>query len=141
MTIDERLLEIRNHTDQGYRPVIDFSTWRVAVLNYGEDLKPTNIASMQRHDETDEVFVLLKGRCLLYIGDGLESVTEIFAENMHPHQVYNVKKGVWHNHTLSEDAMVLIVENRNTTYDNSPFCPLQPQQRRMIIELAQNAGY
>lgn len=141
MKISETLLEIRHHTDKGYKPVIDFNTWRVAILNYSEDLKPENLSAMQRHEETDEVFVLLKGRCLLFIGDGQASVTAIYAEDMRPCRAYNVKKGVWHTHTLSKDAMVLIVENRDTTYDNSPFCSLQAQQRRMIVELSQHAGF
>ena len=43
---------------------------------------------------------------------------------LEPGKIYNVKKGVWHTHTLSQDAKVLVVENRDTTYDNSPFTSL-----------------
>jgi hypothetical protein len=88
---------------------------------------------MQRHDETDEVFVLLRGSCILFVGAGDETVTGIFAENMQLHKIYNVKKSTWHTHTLSKDAMVLIVENRDTTFDNSPFIPLTVMQQEMII--------
>jgi hypothetical protein len=54
---------------------------------------------------------------------------------MMPQTLYNVKKKVWHSHTLSEDAMVLVVENRDTTYDNSPFCPLTRDQQDFIVAL------
>lgn len=141
MKRNKTLLEIKKHTANGYKPVIDFEAWRVAVLNYSDDLRPEALQTMQRHNETDEVFVLLKGRCLLFVGDGQESVTAIYAENMHPHHVYNVKKGVWHTHTLSKDAMVLVVENRDTTVDNSPFCPLTDHQRQIIAELAQTERF
>lgn len=137
----ETLMEVKKHTGQGYLPVIDFEAWRVAFLNYSEDLRPENLKSMQRHNETDEVFVLLKGRCLLFIGDGRESVTSISAENMKPYHAYNVKKGVWHTHTLSEDAMVLIVENRDTTHANSPFCPLTDHQQQFIVESAREERF
>jgi hypothetical protein len=30
--------------------------------------------------------------------------------------------------------MVLIVENRDTTFDNSPFCPLSDRQRQMLVD-------
>jgi hypothetical protein len=65
MIISEELLEVRAHEADGCKPVIDFDSWRVAVLNYSENLRPENIISMQRHNETDEVFVLLHGRSKL----------------------------------------------------------------------------
>lgn len=54
---------------------------------------------------------------------------------MEKHKGYNVKKGVWHTHTLSEDAEVLIVENQNTCDENSPVYPLTDEMRSKIIEL------
>ncbi len=50
-------------------PVVDYKDWRVAILNYCDELKTECINQMQRHDETDEVFVLLKGEFVLFIGD------------------------------------------------------------------------
>ncbi|MEK6201119.1 MAG: hypothetical protein N2A40_01690 [Desulfobulbaceae bacterium] len=135
MKISEALLEVASHTLAGYKPVIDYANWRVAILNFSDDLRPEKITDLQRHNETDEVFVLLRGRCLLFLGEGEESVTAIHGQEMIPHTIYNVKKGAWHSHTLSEDAMVLIVENRDTTFDNSPFCPLTSKQQQTLIEL------
>lgn len=137
MAISEELLEVRDHTAEGYKPVIDFNTWRVAVLNYSDSLRPANITSMQRHNDTDEVFVLLRGRCILFLGQGDDRITLVHAEDMQPLKMYNVKKAAWHTHTLSPDAMVLIVENRDTTYDNSPFCPLDELQQEAIVGLAE----
>jgi hypothetical protein len=135
MQISESLLEIRDHNATGYKPLIDYENWRVAILNFSEELRTQNITSLQRHNETDEVFVLLRGRCLLFLGEGDQTVTAIHGQDMIPQTLYNVKKGVWHSHTLSEDAMVLIVENRDTTFDNSPFCPLTDDQRNSLMEL------
>ncbi len=39
---------------------------------------------MQRHDQTDEVFVLLKGKCILFIGEGEENIVDINGEDMEP---------------------------------------------------------
>ena len=140
MLISEKLLEVGDHTAEGYRPVVDFDAWRVAVLNYSPGLRPENVTSMQRHNETDEVFVLLRGRCILFLGQGDDVVTQVFAEDMAPLKIYNVKKGAWHTHTLSRDAMVLVVENRDTTYDNSPFCQLTKAQQEEIVRLARSLG-
>jgi hypothetical protein len=133
MPVDPSLLEIHTCTDEGFHPQVDFAGWRVAVLNYIEHLRPENLKDMQRHDETDEVFVLLKGRCILFLGDGDEEAGAIHAVDMAPHTIYNVKRGTWHNHTLSEDASVLVVENLGTTVENSPFCGLTAEQTAGIV--------
>lgn len=137
MTLNENLLEIREYSGEGYRPIIDYQAWRVAILCYHPELEPQAINSMQRHDETDEVFVLLKGRCILFIGAGGDAIDTIHAIDMQPLQAYNVKKSAWHSHTLSQDAMVLIVENQDTSPANSPTQSLTPAQRAEIAAQTQ----
>lgn len=132
MNAPQHLLEIRRHDGPSYKPLVDFEAWRVAILNFSEDLLPQHLTRMQRHNETDEVFVLLAGRCILFVGDGTATVTQIHAVDLAPGQVYNVRRAVWHTHTLSADAKVLVVENRDTTYDNSPFTPLSTEQQRQL---------
>jgi hypothetical protein len=135
MTIPENLLEIHQYVDEGYKPLVDYGEWRVAILRYIDELLPENISKMQRHDETDEVFVLLEGRCILYLGEGEDQVTQIYAQDMAPLKLYNVKRSSWHTHTLSEGATVLIIENRNTTVQNSPEINLNPEQRFKLVAL------
>ena len=69
----EHLLAVSAHEGAGYKPLVDYASWRVALLNYGPDLEVSAITRMQRHNETDEVFVLLAGRCLLFTGEGGET--------------------------------------------------------------------
>jgi mannose-6-phosphate isomerase-like protein (cupin superfamily) len=107
----------------------------VAVLNFSTELLPEHLTNMQRHNDTDEVFVLLAGRCILFTGEGRETITRIHAEDLRPNRVYNVRQGVWHTHTLSPDARVLVVENQNTTWDNSPFTPLTDPQMGELVRL------
>ena len=133
--LPESLIEIREHNGPGYKPLVDYQNWRVAIINYTSDLTPDKINRMQKHTETDEVFVLMTGRCILFIGEGEEAVTKVHAVDMEPYKLYNVKRGVWHSHTFSEDARVLIVENRDTVVENSPFVPLSENQCREVVEL------
>lgn len=139
MSIPESLLEIKEYQGPGYLPLVDYSAWRVAVLNYIDELLPENLNNMQRHDETDEVFVLLAGRCTLFIGEGQSRVEKIHAEDMQPYKVYNIKKGTWHTHTLSPDGRVLIVENRDTNKGNSPLITLSTEQQEALVELTETA--
>ncbi len=141
MPMSETLLEVREYMGEGYQPLIDFGAWRVAVLRFHPELLLHNIVEMQRHDETDEVFVLLAGRCILFLGEGEDLITDIFAVDMEPFKLYNVKRGAWHSHTLSQDAMVLIVENQDTTLLNSPRITLSAEERAGLRALARDAGY
>ncbi len=134
-SVNSALLEIHQHEGLSYKPLVDFGGWRVAVLNFSPDLLPENLTRMQRHNETDEVFVLLQGQCILFVCEGRESVTRIHAEDLQPGKIYNVKQAVWHTHALSPDAKVLVVENRDTTYDNSPFAPLSAEQQQTLVDL------
>ena len=136
MPLSGSLLETSDYTGAGYLPLVDFAGWRVAMLRYIDELLPDRLEAVQRHDETDEVFVLLAGRCILFLGDGRDGVGAIYAEDMQPLKVYNVKRGAWHTHTLSKDATVLIVENRDTSDYNSPQAPLSREQRQHIVRLA-----
>ncbi len=135
MAINPKYLEISEYQEEGYRPLVDYGVWRVAVLNYIDELLPEKIGQMQRHDETDEVFVLLRGRCILFLGEGEQSVSHIHAQDLEPHKLYNVKKSAWHTHTLSRDASVLIIENRDTDISNSPQTELTQQQRQKLVDL------
>jgi hypothetical protein len=135
--IDRNLLDIKEYTDVGYLPLIAYGAWRVAILNYIDELLPENIGKMQRHDNTDEIFVLLKGRCILFIGTGTDRVEEIYVEDMQPLKLYNMKRGTWHTHTLDQEAMVLIIENDDTGPDNSPEVDLDTGQRARLILLTQ----
>jgi ureidoglycolate hydrolase len=137
MTIPENLLEIHQYLDVGYKPMIDYGEWRVAILRYIDELLPENISKMQRHDETDEVFVLLEGGCILFVGEGDERITRILALEMEPLKLYNLKRSCWHTHTLSEGATVLIIENRDTSPNNSPEIALNPEQSVKLVAMTQ----
>lgn len=133
--LPETLIEVHEHTEPDYKPLVDYQSWRVALMNYTDDLTPEKINRMQKHTETDEVFVLMAGHCILFLGEGEETVTKVHAVDMELYKLYNVKRGVWHSHTFSKDARILIVENRDTVVENSPFVDLSPSQCTEVLEL------
>ena len=108
------MIEIREYTGAGYQPLVDFESWRVAFLRYNERF--SKLEELERHLETDEVFVLLEGNATLYTK---ADSGELCPFEMAKRTVYNVKRGVWHHIVVSEDATVLIVENADTTKENS----------------------
>lgn len=129
-----KLLEIADFSGQGYQPLIDFQSWRVAVLRYLPDLLPERLEYLEGHLETDEVFILLEGRCILFLAETRRNgVEKIHAVNMEPRKLYNVRKGVLHTHTLSADAHVVIVENQDTGGHNSQRVKLSPSQVEELV--------
>ena len=119
-------LNILTHESEGYAPVHDFGAWRTAILKQGPRFNRATATDMERHRETDEVFVLLCGEATLVIGD---EMTEV---KMEKEKVYNIQKGVWHSIFVSADAKVFIVENADTTRENTdrrPY-PYKPDNRK-----------
>ena len=133
--MEEQLLEIREYLGEGYQPLIDFGSWRVAILRWEPGLRAEEIELMERHTQTDEVFVLLNGWATLLIGGNQIEVHGIWAEDMIVGKLYNVKQNTWHSILLSRDASILIVENRDTGESNSEFFRLTEEQRQVIFGL------
>lgn len=131
----ENYIEVINYPKEGYMPLKEFESWRVAVLKFCKDLLVENVKTVQKHLYTDEVFVLLQGSCTLFIAGEGDEPGDVEKVVMEPHKIYNIKKGVWHNHIMSEDGEVLIVENADT-YDgegNSPIVPLNEKQLKQLL--------
>lgn len=119
MSALDNLLEIHSFEGIGYQPLFHCRDFRVAMLNYHPELEIPNITNFQQHSLTDEAFILLKGSCTLFLAED-ESIEHVHGVVLQPGKVFNVKQGVYHTHTLSEDASVLIVEADDTCDDNSP---------------------
>ena len=94
--IPERMLEVRTHNGEGYKPLVDFKSWRVALMNFKEDFRPERIQILERHPETDEVFVLLRGQVLMILAEGEGGVQELHFQVMEAGSLYNVKPTCWH---------------------------------------------
>ena len=122
--MDNNLLEVTDYKGPGYKALVYFEGWRVAFLNDDPSkYRVDTIGYLERHNETDEVFVLLQGQCILLIGEGKDdgSLGKINCVTMEPNKFYNVKKGVWHNLIAEENMVLLIVENADTSDKNSDY--------------------
>jgi hypothetical protein len=112
-------LEITAYDEKGYKPLVDFESWRVALINGPSEYKPVKIPTLSCHCETDEIFVLLKGSCMLLIGGAGDAPGEVEKVWLKEGLLYNVTRGTWHNECLMPGAKVLIVENADTSSANS----------------------
>jgi len=113
------LIEIGDYKEEGNAPVIDFESWRVARTNYSKQTDKENIAALSKHFFTDEVFVLLEGKAVLIVASGESKAEQIHCINMDKVKIYNVKKDVFHALVTTKDGKILIVENKDTSIENS----------------------
>lgn len=126
----ERGLEVLDWNQVGYQPLVFSHDWQVALLNWEPIFDLEQIGEVERHNQTDEVFVLLKGRAVIFTVDDQGMQTE----DMKPGAVYNVRKRVWHNLTSTRDASWVIVENRDTHLRDCEFRKLNSQELNLLKE-------
>lgn len=102
----------------GYQKILNFQSWRIAKLNYIKELDIQNLNFIECHHETDEIFVLIQGKCDMYIlKEDSPKAFEHFS--LEPQKIYRIPKGVYHAHALSKDAQILIIEEDDTCDGNS----------------------
>lgn len=136
MTIDPGLIEVSSCLVDDYLPLVDSGQWLVAAICASEYNSADGILRMERHNETDEVFALMRGKSVLFLATGQceWGIGNINSVEMEPLRVYNVKRGVWHACALSSDAVVLVVENSGTGQSNSDYAQLTMDQRRLVMD-------
>ena len=92
---------------------------------------------MQRHTETDEMFILSQGRAILFLaGDGDEPGDRLEAAALEQGRVYRVRRNVWHTQVMTPEAKLFLVENRDTVVENSPRRLIGVSLREQIAQAA-----
>jgi ureidoglycolate hydrolase len=132
MDVASDMIQIGQYSGSGYRSLVSFGQWRVAVLNYLEELQPDKVLSMERHNATDEVFVILAGKAMLVIGGNLDEVQTPGFYPMEIGKTYNVKCHTWHTVMMSHNAQLLIIENDDTSTENSEYLSLSTEVQVVI---------
>lgn len=102
-------MEIYEYDGKDFCAVMQYEGWKIGMLRYGDRFSAYNC--VERHLATDEAFVLLAGSATLHEEDQ--------SFEMEKCKVYNVKRGLWHHIVVSRDATVLVIENSDTSKENT----------------------
>lgn len=102
---------------EGYRPLVACRDWLVALMNWEPRFDLANVGQVERHNRTDEVFVLTHGRGILFV-DTDESIQAI---DMETGVIYNVTAGTWHSVIGTRESSWLIVESNDTDAQNTDY--------------------
>lgn len=110
-------VDIFRWNGQGYRPGVSHRDWLVALMNWEPRFDPDKVGQIERHNQTDEVFVLTKGHSILFVLD--DETIQVF--DMEPGIIYNVTSGTWHSVIGTRESSWLIVESNDTSKENSDY--------------------
>lgn len=119
---------------EGMKRVYENADWTVGIKNY----KPANdrmgIDMLERHNESDELFVLLDGSCTLISaveGNGMS----FEAAAMEPGRVYVIPRTLWHNTVTTKDTKMVLIEYASTGEANSDFYKLKDAEIQAVRAL------
>ncbi len=113
------MFQVFDYNGLGYNPVFIGNTWQIAYLNH--DTLFAEPKEIERHNYTDEAFVLLEGKANLL---GYDAEGKIGSMPMDLGKIYNVPAGVWHTIQTFSGCKCLIIENSNTHINDVERKPL-----------------
>nr|WP_197718651.1 hypothetical protein [Pedobacter schmidteae] len=131
--MNQIIVETYHHKGAGYNPFFITDNWQVAQLNYMPELGFQSIEKLEKHMETDEIFILTKGTAVLIAG--IETPAEFQFEliKMEHGATYNIPVNAWHNIAMSVDAEVIIVEKSNTHLGDFVYRPLGKTEQDNLV--------
>ena len=127
IALPQHLVQIGKSFEQTYKPVLDFHGWKVAMLRYFDVVAPETFYRVERHWNTNEVFILTAGEADLIIFDGDEAPTEGYAFPMELNVAYDIQQSVWHHVVMSPDAHIILFERSETGLDTSDYAELHAE--------------
>ena len=121
------MIEIKENPKKGngFDVLHTFDGWKTAFITCAEQYGELKI--LKRHMQTDEVFVLVKGNATLFTADGDEPLITTVLEK---EKLYIVKKNTWHHLKVSKDAFIVVVENGDTTKENTESKEIKKEQTK-----------
>ena len=124
-------VEIVEYNGPSYKPVIQSDAdWMAAVMNSwkGSWSIPERI---EKHLNSDELFVLLAGKALMITGGFGDEPGKISVLNMKKNLLYNVKKGTWHTTPMGKGGKFLIIERKDTRTRRVPLTDAQKKRIKL----------
>lgn len=114
--------------EQTYKSVLEFDGWKVGMLRYFDDVDVNYICRVERHWNTNEVFILTAGKTdlILFEGDAADPSPrdQFHVIPMELNVAYDIQKSVWHHVVMSEDAHIIIFERSETGPETTDFAEL-----------------
>ena len=120
---------------KGLTRVFENEKWMVGIKNWKPENDITGLTCLERHNITDELFILLAGRCTLLYANETENGLVIDKVEMEPMKVYNIPTGLWHNTVTQPGVKLILVEDSACSGENSDVRDLTEAQLDTVRKL------
>ncbi|WP_283609921.1 cupin domain-containing protein [Faecalispora anaeroviscerum] len=120
---------------EGMQRVYENEKWTIGIKNWKPANDITGTTCLERHNKTDELFVLLNGRCTLISAEEVDGELKLEALEMEPFKVYNIPQSLWHNTVTQKDTKMVLIEDVSTGMENSDVIDLTPTQIETLKSL------
>lgn len=120
---------------EGMNRIFENEKWTVGIKNWKPANDITGINCLERHNLTDELFVLLAGTCTLVFANETESGLEFNAIAMEQNKVYNIPATLWHNTITCKDTKMVLIEDSSTSMENSDIYNLNAEELATVKNL------
>lgn len=102
---------------EGFEIIAKNPDFKCAFITASEQYKFGKIRILKRHNDTDEVFVLLSGSAVLFTRDDSDKKAQITP--LLQKTAYRVTSGTWHHLAVSADAVVFVAESGSMKAENT----------------------
>lgn len=120
---------------EGMKRVFENEKWTVGIKNWKPSNDITGIDCLERHNLTDELFVLTEGACTLIYANETGGNLELNSLVMEPNKVYNIPRTLWHNTITCKDTKMILIEDSSTSMENSDLYDLSAKELDEIRSL------
>ena len=108
---------------EGFESIFHTPNFKCAFITLSPQYSFGKVKEMKRHNDSDEVFVLLSGSATLLTRE--EGNLEYTKTPLKHGTAYNVQQGTWHYLAVSEDALVFVAESGTMKTENTESCLLE----------------
>ena len=129
-------IDVKEFSGEGMSRVYENQKWTVGIKNWKPANDISGIDCLERHNETDELFILLSGACTLVYANENAGNLDIQAVKMEPFKVYNIPATLWHNTVTRKDTKMALIEDSSTGMQNSNVLTLNKEQIARVKQLA-----
>ncbi|GIO42774.1 cupin [Paenibacillus apis] len=127
------------HEGEGIECVYKNEKWLVCIKNWKPDNDINGIHRLEVHRETDEQFILVKGKAILMVSERKDDRFDIELIEMELGKIYNVPQDTWFYTIMQKDTKMMYVQDANTTNENSEYCEMSETElvdvRKRALEI------
>lgn len=102
--------------------------WGVGIKNYKPANDIANLSNLERHNGTDELFILLDGYCCLLYANEVDGALKIEKLPMEQGRVYAIPAGLLHNTITRPGVKLALIEDCHSAQTNSDVIQLTEEQ-------------